>query len=253
MRPADIFTNNANIAGPLSAYGEYSEDVVVTPKFQAQGQSSKKLTVPVNHLGGESSPYLLQHAKNPVGWYAWGDDAFNAARNEDKPIFLSIGYSSDHWCHVMERECFSDVEVAGGLANGKDKVFDVGVDFKLGDGFKLGATYLHAKLDGKEDGASNNGFIASASYKGAVASKPGTWGLAAKYYHTPAGFFVAPGWEDTHSATVRAAQEGAKGFYVKADYTIAKNIRADIEYWDLKTRVNDVKSKTLFTALYFQF
>ncbi len=113
MRPADIFTNNANIAGPLSAYGEYSEDVVVTPKFQAQGQSSKKLTVPVNHLGGESSPYLLQHAKNPVGWYAWGDDAFNAARNEDKPIFLSIGYSSDHWCHVMERECFSDVEVAG--------------------------------------------------------------------------------------------------------------------------------------------
>ena len=172
---------------------------------------------------------------------AWG---VNVSADLGKAATLFAGY---------DEYKASDVEVVGGLANGKDKVFDVGVDFKLGDGFKLGATYLHAKLDGKVDGASNNGVIVAASYKGAVASKPGTWGLAAKYYHTPAGFFVAPGWEDGHSATVNAAREGAKGFYVKADYTIAKNIRADIEYWDLKTRVNDAKSKTLFTALYFQF
>lgn len=66
----------------------------------------------VNKLINEKSPYLLQHAHNPVEWYPWGDEAFNKAQAEDKPIFLSIGYSSCHWCHVMERECFEDEEVA---------------------------------------------------------------------------------------------------------------------------------------------
>lgn len=66
----------------------------------------------VNRLGGEVSPYLLQHAANPVGWYPWGPEPFEAAKAEDKPVFLSIGYSSCHWCHVMERECFSDPEAA---------------------------------------------------------------------------------------------------------------------------------------------
>lgn len=68
-----------------------------------------------NRLAGEKSPYLLQHIKNPVDWHPWGDEAFERAVTEDKPIFLSIGYSSCHWCHVMERECFSDEEVAGYL------------------------------------------------------------------------------------------------------------------------------------------
>ena len=67
----------------------------------------------VNHLRGEKSPYLLQHAGNPVDWYPWGEEAFDRARHEDKPIFLSIGYSTCHWCHVMERESFEDPEVAG--------------------------------------------------------------------------------------------------------------------------------------------
>ncbi len=66
-----------------------------------------------NHLAGESSPYLLQHAGNPVDWHPWGDEAFELARAEDKPIFLSIGYSTCHWCHVMARESFEDTEVAG--------------------------------------------------------------------------------------------------------------------------------------------
>ena len=66
-----------------------------------------------NRLSNEKSPYLLQHAHNPVDWYPWGKEAFEKAREEDKPIFLSIGYSSCHWCHVMERECFDDTEVAG--------------------------------------------------------------------------------------------------------------------------------------------
>jgi uncharacterized protein YyaL (SSP411 family) len=69
--------------------------------------------MPENRLSHEKSPYLLQHAHNPVDWYPWGDEAFAAAREADKPIFLSIGYATCHWCHVMERESFEDDEVAG--------------------------------------------------------------------------------------------------------------------------------------------
>ena len=66
----------------------------------------------MNRLGRERSPYLLQHANNPVDWYPWGDEAFARARAEDKPIFLSIGYSTCHWCHVMERESFESADIA---------------------------------------------------------------------------------------------------------------------------------------------
>jgi len=65
-----------------------------------------------NHLIHEKSPYLLQHAHNPVDWYPWGEEAFTKARKENKLIFLSIGYSTCHWCHVMERESYSDPEIA---------------------------------------------------------------------------------------------------------------------------------------------
>ncbi len=65
-----------------------------------------------NRLAREKSPYLLQHRFNPVDWYPWGEEAFARARAEDKPIFLSIGYATCHWCHVMERESFEDEEVA---------------------------------------------------------------------------------------------------------------------------------------------
>ena len=65
-----------------------------------------------NRLAKESSPYLLQHASNPVDWYPWGEDAFAEARRRDVPIFLSIGYSACHWCHVMENESFSDPKIA---------------------------------------------------------------------------------------------------------------------------------------------
>ncbi|MEJ7699590.1 MAG: thioredoxin domain-containing protein [Pyrinomonadaceae bacterium] len=65
-----------------------------------------------NRLVRETSPYLLQHAYNPVDWYAWGDEAFDKARREDKPIFISIGYSACHWCHVMEHESFENVNTA---------------------------------------------------------------------------------------------------------------------------------------------
>jgi uncharacterized protein YyaL (SSP411 family) len=68
-----------------------------------------------NRLIEESSPYLLQHAHNPVNWYAWSDEAFERAQLEKKPIFLSVGYSTCHWCHVMERESFEDEEIAAFL------------------------------------------------------------------------------------------------------------------------------------------
>ncbi len=71
---------------------------------------------PANRLADETSPYLLQHAHNPVDWYPWGDEAFARARREDKPVFLSVGYAACHWCHVMERESFED-EATAALMN----------------------------------------------------------------------------------------------------------------------------------------
>ena len=65
-----------------------------------------------NRLAQETSPYLLQHKDNPVDWYPWGDEAFSVAKSQDKPVFLSVGYSSCHWCHVMERESFENAEIA---------------------------------------------------------------------------------------------------------------------------------------------
>ncbi len=65
-----------------------------------------------NRLAQEKSPYLLQHANNPVDWYPWGEEAFEKARREDKPIFLSVGYATCHWCHVMERESFENDDIA---------------------------------------------------------------------------------------------------------------------------------------------
>jgi uncharacterized protein len=65
-----------------------------------------------NRLIHETSPYLLQHAHNPVDWYSWGEEALQKAQQEDKPILLSVGYSACHWCHVMERESFENEQIA---------------------------------------------------------------------------------------------------------------------------------------------
>jgi uncharacterized protein len=81
-----------------------SRDAPGAPRAQARN--------PANRLAGETSPYLLLHAHNPVDWYPWGPEAFAKARAEGKPIFLSVGYSSCYWCHVMERESFSDPAIA---------------------------------------------------------------------------------------------------------------------------------------------
>ena len=75
-------------------------------------QDNRSSPVHKNRLADENSPYLLQHAENPVDWYPWGEEALNKAKTEDKPIFLSIGYSSCHWCHVMAHESFENPDIA---------------------------------------------------------------------------------------------------------------------------------------------
>jgi uncharacterized protein YyaL (SSP411 family) len=87
--------------------------LVIVPIIKISGGILKKDSQNIpNKLVNEKSPYLLQHAYNPVKWYPWGAEAFSKAEDEDKPIFLSIGYSTCHWCHVMEKESFEDLQVA---------------------------------------------------------------------------------------------------------------------------------------------
>ena len=93
-----------NELGPLSAYGEYTEEAGI--------KSAEKVFIPVNHLGNEPGIYLNRMSNSPVGWYSWGNEAFDTARREDRPIFLNIGYSSSHWCSVMDTQCFMNPEVA---------------------------------------------------------------------------------------------------------------------------------------------
>jgi len=79
---------------------------------KGSNKSQNRIQNKSNRLIHEKSPYLLQHAYNPVDWYSWGREAFERAKKENKPIFLSIGYSTCHWCHVMAHESFEDEEVA---------------------------------------------------------------------------------------------------------------------------------------------
>jgi uncharacterized protein YyaL (SSP411 family) len=82
------------------------------PEDKQEHQENYSVQNQKNHLANETSPYLLQHADNPVDWYPWGDEALDRAKSEDKPILLSIGYAACHWCHVMEHESFEDPEIA---------------------------------------------------------------------------------------------------------------------------------------------
>jgi len=99
-------------AAPPAASGTPSADAAGADATDAAPAGAPERT---NRLVGETSPYLQMHAHNPVDWFPWGDEALAKARRENKPIFLSIGYSSCHWCHVMERESFLDEEIAAHL------------------------------------------------------------------------------------------------------------------------------------------
>ena len=154
----------------------------------------------------------------------------------------------------------------------KAKVFSAGLKYKVKD-FTLGATYLHSNggvlrtFNDYKEGTKSGGFV-FANYKGAKANKVGSWGIGVKYYHMPAGL-VANNW-DTSTALGKAnilndakteryalakplLWEGFKGIYAKANVTVAKNMIAGIQYWDLKGRESNVKNKTLWTDLVVTF
>jgi uncharacterized protein YyaL (SSP411 family) len=117
---ADAF---GTIRGPLPGAPPFDEDLVRRlqtawaardPQYQPRTRHLRPDGSPkyTNRLFLQASPYLLQHAHNPVNWYPWGDEAFEAARRLGRPAFLSVGYSTCHWCHVMEEESFEDEEIA---------------------------------------------------------------------------------------------------------------------------------------------
>ena len=96
----------------LSSTSDFTLNLLSKAQAAEPASISEKKERKPNRLAREKSPYLLQHAYNPVDWYTWGEDAFKKAKREDKPILVSIGYSTCHWCHVMEKESFEDPEVA---------------------------------------------------------------------------------------------------------------------------------------------
>ena len=112
-----------------------------------------------NHLAAESSPYLLQHAGNPVDWYPWGDAAFERARDDDRPVLLSIGYSACHWCHVMAHESFENPEIAA----------------------VMNALFVSIKVDREERPDVDSVYMSAAQAMGV----PGGWPLTV--FLTPAG------------------------------------------------------------------
>lgn len=101
-------TYNATRSGTVKAVAVHSVSATMACSSSSSASSGEK----TNRLANERSPYLLQHAKNPVDWYPWCQDAIAKAKAEDKPIFLSVGYSTCHWCHVMERESFENDDIA---------------------------------------------------------------------------------------------------------------------------------------------
>ena len=95
--------------GACNAQQSKNSENTMTDKEQVDKEENHAYT---NELINESSPYLLQHAHNPVNWYPWGQKALDKAQNEDKMIVISVGYAACHWCHVMEHESFEDTTVA---------------------------------------------------------------------------------------------------------------------------------------------
>src|SRR5260370_16152011 len=112
-----------SFGGPLPGATPFDADLVerLAAAWAGRSRGEKPRTRHLNTDGSpkytnrlylETSPYLQQHAHNPVNWYSWGDEAFDTARRLHRPVLLSVGYSTCHWCHVMEEQCFEDEEIA---------------------------------------------------------------------------------------------------------------------------------------------
>ena len=196
----------------------------------------------------------------------WG---VNAAADLGKNLVFSVGYDEfkdfeDSVGDTVKGDKYQDIE--------KAKVFNAGLKFNAKD-FTLGATYLHSNggvlrtFNDFKEGTKSGGFV-FATYKGAKADKVGSWGLGVRYYHMPAGL-VANSWDtstplgaysetdaaktEKYSINKPLLWEGYKGLYVKANVTVAKNMIAGIQYWDLKGRETKVKNKTLWTDFVVTF
>ncbi|SDC10326.1 S-layer homology domain-containing protein [Succiniclasticum ruminis] len=168
----------------------------------------------------------------------WG---VNAAADLGKNVTLFAGYDQ-----IKAKDVEKDT----------DKIFDVGLNFKFAKAAYFDATYLHASYDAAANDAPKNGFILGLGYGGAKGNKVGSWGIAAKYYHVPAGGFIAPGYEwidNPYDGDMYT--RGAKGWWAGAKYTVAKNMIFDVEYMELKARGegDKVKNKTWLTSLTVSF
>jgi len=111
----ELSPRDGRSSGTTEAPAEQVKKVAGSSEVEVSDERSDDQVERVNRLATESSPYLLQHARNPVDWYPWGQDAFERAKRENKLVFLSVGYAACHWCHVMERESFEDEEIAAFL------------------------------------------------------------------------------------------------------------------------------------------
>ena len=227
---------------------------------------------------GATATYATREKKDGK-WTDWKDQdtmkydrmwGVNAAADLGKNVVFSVGYD--------EFKDFEDTlgnAVAGADFNRieKAKVFNAGLKYNAKD-FTLGATYLHSNggvlrtVEDFKEGSKSGGFV-FATYKGAKADKVGSWGIGVRYYHMPAGL-VVNGWDtstplgkQSYTDPVTEAEkytinqsllwEGYKGIYAKANVTVAKNMIAGIQYWDLKGRESNVKNKTLWTDLVVTF
>ena len=128
-----------------------------------------------------------------------------------------------------------------------------GLKYNFNKDFNLGATYLKTGYGYKAAGASNNGFFVAANYKGAKAAKVGSWGVGATYYHMPAGALIEAGWDTTTIYDRGLNEEGYKGFYAHAHYTVAKNMILGVQAWQFKSRLDNDKNKTLWGDLVVTF
>lgn len=151
-----------------------------------------------------------------------------------KNLELHAGYD-----HFKVKDALTDKD--------EDRIVNAGFNYKFANrDANFGATYLHADADGRPESASKNGFMLGLDYKGAKVDKPGSWGIGAKYYQTPAGISISSGW-DTTNAVKNFYNEGFKGWFAKANYAVAKNMIAGVEYWNMKGRESGDKANALWT------
>ena len=202
--------------------------VSLTSFFGCKSPSNQEYT---NHLINETSPYLLQHAHNPVDWYPWGDEALTKAKNEDKPIILSIGYSACHWCHVMERESFSDTAVAR----------------------IMNANFISIKVDREERPEIDNIYISAVRTMGGstgwplnVFLTPDAKPIFGGTYFPPESMQGRPSWTDVMNNILRSFREKRSDIEEQAQKLLGYMARADGEVLE-NFVISGLEKQDLFT------